>query len=76
MKLAVADLWLGESALPYVFSPESFRLRSLPGFADPPEGRVIVEFRGGKRAVPHRLGVEPQGTASPPRAIAIGFYLL
>ena len=32
----------GEGALPYVSPLESFRLRSLPGFADPPfEGRVI-----------------------------------
>ena len=31
----------GEGALPYVSPLESFRLRSLPGFADPPRGRGI-----------------------------------
>ena len=37
----------GEGALPYVFPLESIRLRSLPGFADPPKGRVISSSLNG-----------------------------
>ena len=34
----------GEGVLPYVVPLGSFRLRSLPGFADPPKGRVISSY--------------------------------
>ena len=45
----------GEGAFPYVFPFERFRLRSLPGFADPPSGLIVLH----KCWMPAFLSIEP-----------------